>query len=221
MIPHLVEAKNALTEARLSKLVFADGTKIEIEAPDALEILLGIPFQQRTKMMTGTEPVPQDRERKLLKKAKKVSRPEKPTKPRKETTPRELPTLDSLADKVSLAMVSSLKGHGSDVIEYVMMMPRTDPLDSFENYLANVSADVAMNWEYALAGKAEQEWLKLLKAHKEGRYTSFRASPDLREIKSRLAMAYSEAWHEVMVQAWRKLQKNSKKMAEIEARRQR
>lgn len=136
------------------------------------------------------------------------------------------PDIQKLWDKLIEAIWKSSKLMGSDVGDMYVNMPasreQADDEWEFENYLQNASADVAMGFEYSLAGQAEKLYDRFEEALKTGVYQDLSAWGErwnLREKKEELKHIYAEAWHEGMLQAWRRLKKNKREMARLNAMR--
>ena len=127
---------------------------------------------------------------------------------------RSMARKEKMWDDLVGAIYDSLKGYGSDIGDYYLNMPKSfgDSIDDLPSYLETVSGDLSQDWEYALeASKAAKAYNRFKKLH-NGRIP--------REKKWAIQEIYSEAWHTAMMEGYKKLKRDQKEIARLDAMRQ-
>ena len=127
---------------------------------------------------------------------------------------RSMARKEKMWDDLVDAIYDSLKGYGSDLGDYYLNMPQSfgDSIDDLPSYIETVSGDLSQDWEYALeSSKAAKAYSRFKKLH-NGRLP--------REKKWALREIYAEAWHTAMMEGYKKLRRDQKEIARLDAMRQ-
>ncbi len=133
--------------------------------------------------------------------------------------PKRGPDINKLWDKLVDALNKSVRGEGSDIADWYVRDPKRKAED-FDSFLQTAAGDMSMNWEWSLSGRAEKLWEQFREALRTGLYTGGEYGRwNLREKTTILGEVYADAWYGEMSAAWRKLQRNPREMARLNAMR--
>ena len=144
-----------------------------------------------------------------------------PRKPRDPYAIREKgPNINRLWDMLIKAIWKQLEGYGADAGDYFVNMPASYSHDEFPQYIAGISGDLSLNWEYDLGPRARKWWDKLALAMQTGIYKGRGYEKwDLRHRKQLLGEIYADAWNDAMMKGWEALKRDPTEMARLEGMR--